>query len=279
MKRFFTNLGIYVIVFLLMSLSIELYRNRNGVANRRGFLGAEIYQAISKSLMNCKVGKLVLGDSVGLQLYPSENDYDDMVSLACNQAITVAGQYFLLLNVIESNKNDLPKEVILIITPFSLSNDVDHFAYHYFLKPFPPKHFSKYYTEHLAQRIHSIPLYWTANLPFIRTSNYTPQWAVPSPQTTNSLSLLSYEYLLRMDSVAKANDMTFRMVCPPIRDDRRNEVDQFFGNLPDGYMTKLSGLLRSYQESVVYMPSECYWDQTHLNGDQIPVDYLRLLSH
>ena len=240
--------------------------------------GSEIYYAIFASETKKKVKRIVLGDSVGCQLYPSTQEYDSVVSMSCNQAITMAGHYFLLKKFIDANHGGLPEEAILLITPFSLSNDVDKYAYHYFLKPFPPSDYSSFYTKHLTQRIHSIPFYWTANLPVFKTSNYTPKWAIPSSQSIKSISPLSYEYLLKMDSIASANGIKFRMISTPVRDDRCDDMDSFWGHLPTDYADKLDDLLQPYKESVIFMPSDYYGDKVHFLGDKIPDDYLGILK-
>lgn len=279
MKRFICKVLVFLLVIAFITIPVEIYKIHHISVYIEGINGGEVYSAINKSQTKKVVKRLVLGDSVGHQLYPCEQNYDSIVSLACNQAITLAGQFFLLKNFVEINIDDLPEEIILLITPFSLSNDVDKYAYQYFLKPFPPSNYSKFYTEHLSQRIHSIPMYWTANMPFIQTSNYTPQWAVvPFQQEPKSISQLSYEYLIKIDSVANANNITFRMLSTPVRDDRQNDLAFFWDNLPTEYMSKLPKLLQSYKESIVCLPHEWYYDPVHFGEGKIPNDYLNLLS-
>jgi len=277
MKRFLIDIMLYAVIILLITVPVSILKAylEDYKAN---VIGSEIYCAINKSQQKSNVKKLLLGDSVGNQLYPCKKEYDSIVSLACNQAITLAGHYFLMKNYIETNFENLPERIILLVTPFSLENDVDKFAYHYFLKPFPPYKWSDLYTEHLKQRIHSIPFYWTANLPLIRTSPYTPKLAVPSFQSIKSISPLSYEYLLKMDSLTKANNIDFCMVSTPVRDDRKNDIVSFWENLPTEYMSHLSELLEPYKESVMYLPSEWYSDHVHFVGEKTPDDYLNLLS-
>ena len=277
MKRFLYKTLIYVVIILLIIVPVDFFKIYSHSYDF-SVAGSEIYCAINNSRKIRKAKKLILGDSVGHQLYPCEIDYDSIVSLACNQAITLAGQYFLLKNYIENNVDSLPDEVVLFITPFSLCNDVDKYAYHYFLKPFPPHKWSKFYTKHLKQRIHSIPLYWSANLPFIQTSNYTPEWATHSSQSIKSISPLSYEYLMKMDSITKQHDVSFRMVSTPIRDDRQIDIESFWYNLPPDYAVELNSLLIPYEESVYYMPSDYYLDHVHFLPDKIPFDYLGLLK-
>lgn len=243
-------------------------------------IGNEVYYVINKSKTKKKVKKLILGDSVGNQLYPCEKYNDVVVSLACNQAITLAGHFFLLINFIETNKDDLPDEVILLINPFSLKNDVDHLAYQYFLKPFPINEYSSYYTEHLRSRIYTIPLYWSAYIPVIRVSNYTPKWAVPQNNSPKSISPLSCEYLLKMDSLTRMYNISFRMVSTPVKDDRVDEMDCFWKELelsPDN-KEQLKELLNAYKESVCFMPYSWFRDEVHFFSKNIPVDYLGILS-
>lgn len=277
MKRFVLGIIVYVIIVLMLWNALELLKLYTHRYEKK-VNGAEIYYALFSSKTERKVKRIVLGDSVGCQLYPSNQEYDSVVSMSCNQAITMAGHYFLLKNFIETNQEDLPEEAILLITPFSLSNDVDKYAYHYFLKPFPYHQYSNLYTNHLKERIQTIPFFWSANLPFIQTSSYSPKWAVPLTASNQSISQLSYEYLIKMDSITKCNGIKFQMISTPVRDDRRDDMDSFWGHLPTDYADKLDDLLQPYKESVIFMPSDYYGDKVHFLGDKIPDDYLGILK-
>lgn len=277
MKRFVLGIIVYVIIVLMLWNALELLKLYTHRYEKK-VNGAEIYYALFSSKTERKVKRIVLGDSVGCQLYPSNQEYDSVVSMSCNQAITMAGHYFLLKNFIETNQEDLPEEAILLITPFSLSNDVDKYAYHYFLKPFPYHQYSNLYTNHLKERIQTIPFFWSANLPFIQTSSYSPKWAVPLTASNQSVSQLSYEYLIKMDSITKCNGIKFQMISTPVRDDRRDDMDSFWDHLPTDYADKLDDLLQPYKESIVFMPSDYYTDEVHFLGDKIPDDYLRILK-
>ena len=121
----------------------------------------------------------MLGDSVGKQLYDNAKDYEDIYSLACNQAISMAGQYFLLHNYLEYNIDSLPEKVILLCTPFTLRNNLDIYAYQYFLKPFYTSEYKSLFSEPLINRIKQIPYYWTTQLPLVKTSNFTVSYELP----------------------------------------------------------------------------------------------------
>lgn len=282
MKCFLKKILLYIVIVLLIAVPIDIFKmhlQKHGVRILgTPKTGLEVFCAIGNSQKVGKVKKLLLGDSVGCQLYPCDKEYESIMSLACNQAITMARHFFLLKNYIETNVEDLPEEVILLITPFSLPNDVDEYAYNYFLKPFPPYTYSEQYTKHLKQRIHSIPYFWTANLPFVRTSSYTPELAIPSIESIKGISELSYEYLLKMDSIANVNNIVFRMVSTPIRDDMQNDIASFWENFPTEYMSRLSNLLQPYKKSIIYLPSDWYFDKVHFIKEKVPNDYLNLLS-
>ena len=251
-------------VILAIVLPVELYKmfHEQDDSKIPGY-EALIAVRISHTHTNKAVKRLILGDSTARLFYPVWQDYDSMVSLACNQAVTMAGQYFLLKNYLETNADNLPGQIVLIYTPFSLSNDVDKYAYQYFLKPFPPSEYETLYTTHLKERIESIPFYRTANWPFIQTSGYTPRFAVPDEEIATPLSELTYEYLIRIDSLAKEYNIPWEMCSTPVRDDCAQEVEQIISILKQKTGV-LAPVMQNYIQSVRYYPAEYFQDATHL---------------
>lgn len=240
----------YLMVILAIVLPVELYKmfHEQDDSKIPGY-EALIAVRISHTHTNKAVKRLILGDSTARLFYPVWQDYDNMVSLACNQAVTMAGQYFLLKNYLETNADNLPGQIVLIYTPFSLSNDVDKYAYQYFLKPFPTSEYQSLYTKHLKERIESIPFYWTANWPFIQTSGYTPRFAVPDEEIATPLSELTYEYLIRIDSLAKEYNIPWEMCSTPVRDDRAQEVEQIISALKQKTGV-LAPVMQNYIQSI-----------------------------
>lgn len=279
MKQFISVICLYFLFILLIVLPPEIYKIITN-DNYTNIPGGEVRAAVrvSKSKQNKKIKKLILGDSTGHALYPSEKGYDNIASMACNQAITFAGQYFLMKNFLETNKDYPPQEIILLVTPESFGNDVDIFAYQYFLKPFPIIEYKTLYTEHLYARIKSIPLYWTANFPFIHTSGYTPKIAVPSPIERQSLSKLTYEYLKLMDSIATAHNIPFRIHATPVRDDKYEVISNITQDLKNIGTDSLAHLFEPYIESITYYPANLFFDHVHLNAKDTPEDYLGILN-
>lgn len=279
MKRFISIICIYIFAILLVILPVEFYKiyTHHDLGN---VAGSEVRAAVkvSKTKTNKKVKKLLLGDSTGHALYPSEKDYDSISSMACNQAITFAGQYFLLKNYLETNKDNLPQEIIFLVTPESFGNDVDKYAYQYFLKSFPIHQYKYLYTDHLYARVRTIPLYWTANLPFIQTSGYTPSVSVPANIERIHLSQLTYEYLLLMDSLTKVNNIPFHIISTPVREDRRQQLEKVAYDLKTIAFGRLSHLIDPYVESITYFPADLFFDEVHLNDKDTPEDYLGILK-
>lgn len=279
MRRFVSYIGIYVLLVIAIILPIEIYRMHISADDEK-VPGSEVRYAekLSKKKINKKIKKLILGDSTGHALYPCEKEYDEVVSLACNRAITLAGHYFLLKNFIETNPDNLPQEIIVLYTPFSFSCDLDQYAYQYFLKPFPRKEYQHLYTDHLSQRVKSIPLYWTANWPFIHTSGYTPRMAIPASGRKAYMSELSIEYLHKMDSIAKVFDIPIRFCSSPVREDRENEVKKFTEEICQLSDSIVVRYIKQYVESIKFYPSDLFEDDVHLYDKEVPIDYLNLFE-
>lgn len=271
MKRFIVGICIYLLVCILVS---EFFTYTN-ISRPLGHEFRSAHQ-LSKKKTKKKVRKLIIGDSTGYALYPCDKNYNDIVSLACGTSISMGGHYILLKNYIEANSDNLPSEVILLLTPLSLSNDLDECAYQYFLKPFPVWKYKPLYTDHLYGRIKSIPFYWTAYLPFVHSSNYTPEKCVPQQQEHKNISQTSYEYMLLVDSLAKAHDIPLIMLSTPVRDDRRQQISKIKSDLAG--LENLEHLANLYVESITYFPSEMFHDEVHIGKLNIPNDYLGILN-
>ena len=285
MKRFIIHILLFGVFSVCLLLPIEFYKIKNYsyISKVNAY---EVYRAVLNSHKKKKVKRLIIGDSVGQQLYPNELSYDSIMSLACTATTSVAGMYFLAEMFIETNQDQLPEVIILLITPFSLGCDLEAYTYQYFLKPFPMREYKKYYNKHLEDRVKSIPFYYTANLPFIQTSSFSPSICVPKEQPYGSFSQISYDYLQKIDSLAKVNGVEFRMISTPIRDDRKEDFEQWKQGIDANYYAQLQELLDSYISTVAFAPAEDYQDDAHFiytekpqRISKIPVDYLHILSN
>ena len=273
MKKFvfrfiLTFLFLATLVLLVEYLSIQLNKKYG-----QGINGVEVYHSISKSKESKKVKKLLLGDSVGNQLY-SNNSYNDSIySLTCNQAISLAGHYFLLNNFFKSNENQLPEEVILLYIPFAFRNNLDIYAYHYFLKPFYNDEYKDLMDEYLTNRIKQIPYYYLTQIPIVKESNYSPKYSLTVDSDPSELfSPISQTYLLNIINLCNKHNVHFRLESGPIREDRRIELDELIASTTFHY----KDVINNYLSNIVYYDDSLYIDRVHFDSKYIPNDFLEL---
>ena len=273
MKQFVVRILKFLAIALAMLLLCESIYFYSGYYQDK-VNGWEVYTAIRKSKQKvCKVKRLLLGDSVAMQMYPCDKDYDDIVSLACNQAVTMAGYYFLLDNFIELNKEALPDEVVLLVNPYTLSSNVDQFAYHYFLKPFYNDKYRALFSSTLQQRISKIKCYQTARLPFIRTSNYSPTYEMPEGDYI-FVSPISKEYLERMWNLCKQKGISLQLIFTPAKESNKANIETALeASIINGEF--IFDFLIQSKSSLTFLPDSLFKDNVHFEGKSIPNNYLK----
>lgn len=238
--------------------------------------GYEVYHSIKKSLQKkTNTNVLILGDSVAKQLYDN-NDYNDSIySLACNQAISVAGQYFLLHNFLSKHEDKEKLDIILIYLPLSFNNNLDQkYTFQYFVKPFYNDAYLPLMTNDCKKQIEKIPFYnWSQNK-VIKESNWSPNF--PNPKIKFDISEISRDYLIKMDSLCQEENVnSFKIYCPPISSSV-NEADlEYFKVKVDEL--NLSDLFDSYFDGLVRLNENQFnADQIHFLTNNIPSDFLNL---
>jgi len=260
MKRFIIQSTIFIFFCLSVALAAEYAYYRYGDW-RKTIDGWEVYRAIQNSLTRQSKKKLLIGDSVGMQLFPCDEKNDSVALCTSNQAVTAAGFYMLMKNYLETNQDSLPDQVILLVTPLSLRNNVDEFTYHYFLKPFGGCRYKQEYTPLLKERISNIPHYWNATLPFIRTSMYMEKY-IPKDSCTTLVSPLAEEYLAKMDSLADSYGVQFEMRSAPVKACHQRDITCRMND-----MSAYSDYIQKYFKALQYMPDSCYVDKVHFTDD------------
>jgi hypothetical protein len=127
------TLGLLLALFLTDALLGWRYRRNYGA----GTIGVEVHQAVRKSeTKNSSVNTVILGDSVARQLFgPRAKRQPGVFPLPTNQAISMAGQYYLLENCVE-NSSGL-RDVYLFYIPGCFANNLprelsrDYFCGHF----------------------------------------------------------------------------------------------------------------------------------------------------
>ena len=275
MNRFLLKMALWAGILLACMLVIEHFLNENK-GSFKYLTGADVYTAISNSKTASGKDVLILGDSVGNQLYPADRTYPNAVSLTCNRALSLAGHFFLLNNYIAANRHALPTTVVLIMSPSSLQNQLDRFAYHYMLKNFLTKEYKAEFNEELWTQVRKIPIYWTAPLPFIRVSNYSPEYNPTQDDSYALFSPISQSYLRRIVHLTDSIHARFFLLCPPVDAGQEEKWKQVFaesaekGEVPEEF-------IMSYVGSAKFV-RYCISDGLHLQADSVPRDYFNLLD-
>ncbi len=196
MKRFIKNTVLFLlmtVVFIETVTAFMIFTDLYLI----GYPGDVIYYSISKSKKKNSSKVLLLGDSVGRQLFSNSIFNQGINSLACNQAIGMVGQYLLLNNYLNAeNKIDT---LVIIYTPGSFENNLDQeYTYHYFLKPFDNSEYSSFFTETVKEQINKIPYHQFTKIPHIFATSWAPDFISRDQKDFTFLSPISVEYLTKI---------------------------------------------------------------------------------
>jgi hypothetical protein len=163
--------------------------------------GKEIYYSIFKSKKKSTSKKLLIGDSVGNQLFPALSNSDTINSISCNQAIGMVGHYILVKNYIETGNSF--DTLFMLFNPLSFSNNLDQiYTYQYFLKPFFNSEYRSSFNADVFTQVKKVPFYFLAQYPPVLTSNWVPDFSPPEKQFT-FLSPVSVHYLNKIKDLIK----------------------------------------------------------------------------
>jgi len=193
MKQFILSSVIFLVFLFALTIAINFFLLFTGIY-KQTVAGAEIYYSINKSKEKRKQKKIILGDSMGSQLFPNTINNSTFTSLACNQAIGMIGHYLLLNNALNAGNHF--DTVFMVITPFSFQNNLNQiYTYHYFLKPFYNAEYSPLFTKTVNVQIQKIPYSNFCCYPYILTSNWAPDFASMDDITYTFLSPITIQYL------------------------------------------------------------------------------------
>lgn len=267
-KTFFLSVSVLAICILYVGIIIIL-----GDTNTN-YLEQMVYDAIDKSNTENTNDSLMLGDSVANNLWNVYEDSDDICHLATNQAITPYGNYFLLRNYLEHNKN--VKKVYYIVTPQSLMNDMDKMlSYSYFIAPFcnednmkliDPETQEKIYSKFgrifvkndLAKKI--IASNSAALSMYIRYINRNYE-----DDSGNHISGSSVQALKKMDDLCSSCEVEFIVKAAPLSENVDRDMLQEFQKSIES--SELQNLMGNYIDDIDYYPAEWFSDATHFRQE------------
>ena len=265
MKKFIIN-SIYFLLVLVLVVQIRplylLYKDKY----QQTVAGNEIYYSIFKSKQKKKVKKILLGDSVGNQLFSNKKNNDTVNSLACNQSIGMVGQFLLLNNYI--NAGNEVDTVYMLYSPFSFRNNLDQvYTYHYFLKPFYREEYIPLFTETINKQIHKIPYYSFCRNPIILTSNWAPDFISKDSIDFTFLSPVSVEYLQKIKELSIKQHFKLIIIPPPTSLSKKQVIEKM--NRDEITKANLAEEFKNYFNSFIYLPDNNFTDGTHLMKPQV----------
>lgn len=260
MKKFIKK---FIIFSFLSVFFIETISEIMAVSNLYliGYPGNEIYHAINKSKKKNKSKILLIGDSVGNQLFSNKTNNDRINSLACNQAIGMVGQYLLLNNYLKTgNKVD---KVFMIFTPFSFKNNLNQvYTYHYFLKPFYNSEYDSLFTETVKEQIKKIPYHQFTRIPHIFVTSWAPEYNSIDQIDYTFLSPISIEYLIKIKELSTKYNFEFTILPPPISIKKKDLIDNI--DIDEFVKANLDQEFKDYFNKITYLESTKFIDGTHL---------------
>jgi hypothetical protein len=232
----------------------------------KDYSGFEVHDAILKSKKKDSRKKVLIGDSVGYQLFPNTRSEPSINSLAGNQAVSMVGQYILVKNYLEAgNKIDT---LIGVFTPFSFKGNLDQvFTYHCFIKPFYRSKYMEEFTPTVHQQVEKIPFHRYAQIPHIYATTWAPKVKLEEVKPVNFLSPISKEYLNKLVELASIHNFHFKIIPAPTSENSRSKVNDLLGK--ESLESNLDKIFTDYFHDIIYLDSTLFYDGTHLKSPEI----------
>ncbi|HLP47754.1 MAG TPA: hypothetical protein VK469_17555 [Candidatus Kapabacteria bacterium] len=217
------------ILFILMGIAIFLLMET--FAFKQSAVNKDIYRSIKLAETAGPYPEVILGDSVGRQLFPTSPG-EKSLYLTSNQAISMVGQYILLDKYLSRFPGRV-KKVILILHPYSLTNNLDQkWSFNYFLLPFFSRENDRYFSPLVFSLMENCKYCYLYRQGFIKkfinkhlenfqvdfsTLNNHP-FGFSGFQDVNRIYLapITLEYLKKLDRLCRQNHIKFHLYCPPI---------------------------------------------------------------
>lgn len=228
--------------------------------------GNEIYYSIAKSKQKKKSKKILLGDSVGKQLFDNKTNNDSLNSLACNQSIAMVGHYLLLNNYLNAG-NEIDT-VYMLFSPFTFKNNLDQiYTYHYFLKPMYIDEYKPLFTETVNKQIEKIPYARFCRFPMILTSDWAPDFKSKDSVTYTLLSPISIEYLTKIKELSIQHHFKLIMLPPPASMSKKPLIEKM--DQQEIVKNNLSDVFGNYFKNFVYYEDAKFFDGTHVKNPEL----------
>ena len=224
-----------------------------------------IYLAIKKSKKKIDKKKIIISDSVGAQLFPIDKKYDSIYTLSTTAPSSLVGSYILLQNLLENNKLE-GVTVYYVVHPSSLNDELrGKYTYNHFVKPFYNIENRNHITALADSLLNTIPLLCASQLPFVKTSNWQPEFKFKKDYEYK-ISTLYIEYFQYIQELAAKEKFTFKVIMPFVRQDQNNMKYKAIK-----YQIKQNSLeyiFSTYFENIRYLENKLFYSgSNHYKGN------------
>lgn len=261
MQKFLIKTCLFILTTVVSIEAISSLLLHTSLFTYNYYPGREIYTAIKKSNRKSNKKNLLIGDSVGNQIFNSSENHSQFESLATNQAISMAGQYELVKNYVSAD-NEIDT-LFMVFVPWSFKNNLDQiYTYHYFLKPFNPFSTNTCFDSLVLQQCAKIPFYRYSQIPHIKISEWAPSFLSEDSIDFSFLSPISTIYLNKIKDLSIKKDFKVFIIAPPISEERKQLIEGM--DFTEIYNCSMSKEFLVYINNFEYRLSSDFLDGTHL---------------
>lgn len=271
MKRFLINVLLFLVLFAIGLYARSFYLLITEEYKKK-VNGADTYNAIAKSKQKKKTRKVLLGDSVGRQLFENTKYNDTINSFACNQAIGLVGHFLLLNNFLKAG-NEVDT-VYMIFRPSSFLNNLDEkYTFHYFLKPFYKDEYKPLFTKTVYDQIHKIPFNFISQDPALLTSNWAPDFTARGKKNYTFLSPISAEYMNRIKELSIKHNFELIILPSPVSINSKKDIASIDRSEISSH--GLSEEFANYFDQIIFLNDTSFMDGIHLNDPETYTRYYK----
>ena len=206
---------------------------------------------------------LVIGDSVGNQLFGELTEASNVTALTGTSAMSILGQYILLAEFLERNK---PRVVVMINTPSSYRNDIVNLktSYHSILKPFYRKEYMHHFSDLALGKIRQLPFWWFSQNPLMIASPWGPPFGIQKEVNHEFFSPLSAEYVNKISKLCEDKDIELLILSPPLNYLIKDDIHSTFYLEVAHY--GLEQLFDKYIDEARFYPFYMFSDRVHVRN-------------
>lgn len=236
----------------------------------------EVETYIEKAIANKESTKLIIGDSVCNSLFGDLADLNpDYSILCCNKGITMAGQYILAKDYLDTHENVTDVYLIVISNSMITGFDTD-FGYQYAVMPFVKTDKIKYLDDETIEEMKNLYLspfvskkmvYFVEESPLMKKLYLNILKQFKPTKLTLSYPDVTTRYILKIQKLCEERDVTMHFISPPLADTpQRREVES---TLQAEYeASALYEYFPNYYEGYLYYPAEWFADGIHPSVDR-----------